>query len=280
MMYSSKRSVWQCLFLALLSILSVVALLAPFTFLPFEKATHVDTGSGQSQGQDNKFVEVPLHRVKLPEFSAIRDVKQKKKAFFDFIRPAIEQENHFLLSLREQIQALQVKINSGNALTDPELLFFNELKKDYLINKKYTDEEQVAALLHRVDIVPIALVMVQAANESAWGTSRFAQIGLNFFGIWCFREGCGMIPRGRDSDGKHEVMAFKTVNASVKRYLYNINSNRAYSVFREIRHQLRTEKLPLYPDLLATGLIHYSERKGEYVVDILNMLKHNKSYFN
>ena len=34
--------------------------------------------------------------------------------------------------------------------------------------------------LRRVDIIQKELALMQAANESAWGTSRFARIGLNF----------------------------------------------------------------------------------------------------
>ncbi|WP_352256125.1 glucosaminidase domain-containing protein, partial [Pseudoalteromonas sp. 19-MNA-CIBAN-0066] len=43
--------------------------------------------------------------------------------------------------------------------------------------------------LRRVDIIPKELALMQAANESAWGTSRFARIGLNFFGQWCYTKG-------------------------------------------------------------------------------------------
>ena len=130
----------------------------------------------------------------------------------------------------------------------------------------------------RIDIVPTELVLVQAANESAWGTSRFARIGLNFFGLWCYKKGCGMIPNSRTSGLKHEVAAFKDLDYAVSRYLYNINSNAAYHVFRRIRQQLREFKLPLSPEILATGLLPYSERGMDYVTDILAMLRHNARY--
>lgn len=37
--------------------------------------------------------EKPLHNVKLPKFSEFSDVKEKKHAFFSFIRPHVEAEN-------------------------------------------------------------------------------------------------------------------------------------------------------------------------------------------
>src|SRR5690606_39418590 len=37
--------------------------------------------------------------------------------------------------------------------------------------------ELIEALLRRVDVVPQSLALAQAAKESGWGASRFAQIG-------------------------------------------------------------------------------------------------------
>jgi Bax protein len=139
-------------------------------------------------------------------------------------------------------------------------------------------QDQLIELLSRIDQVPHSLVLVQAANESAWGTSRFARIGLNFFGIWCYREGCGMVPNGRTLGAKHEVQAFKTVDAAVARYLNNINTNKAYRVFRTIRSQLRTQQQPLSAEVLATGLLPYSQRGSDYVVELTNMIRHNRPY--
>ncbi|MFM9673737.1 glucosaminidase domain-containing protein, partial [Streptomyces galilaeus] len=81
--------------------------------------------------------------------------------------------------------------------------------------------------LRRVDIIPKELALMQAANESAWGTSRFARIGLNFFGQWCYSQGCGMIPNRRNSGAAHEVAAFKSVRDAVSSYFKNINTHAA-----------------------------------------------------
>ena len=150
--------------------------------------------------------------------------------------------------------------------------------KRYRVNKDASLLSQLNELLVRVDVVPMPLVLVQAANESAWGTSRFSRIGLNFFGIWCYQKGCGMVPRGRNTGAKHEVEAFKSLDAGVARYFYNINSHNAYRVFRTIRFELRSQDQPLNPEVLATGLLPYSERGAEYVTDITKMLRQNQQY--
>ena len=164
-------------------------------------------------------------------------------------------------------------------LTDQELTWLTTLAKKYHLKNQLSANEKIEQLLVCVDEVPEALVLVQAANESAWGTSRFARIGLNFFGIWCYQPKCGMIPNGRSGNDKHQVAAFKSVAQAVGNYFYNINTHKAYTVFREIRRQLRAENHPLKAEILASGLLAYSERGEHYVVEITKMIEQNQAYF-
>ena len=88
-------------FRALLTAFFAWALLSPFV----DKEV-VESGSEQSQttpkgipARNQK--EKPLHNVKLPDFAAFTDVKEKKHAIFDFIRPHVEAENkRFYSSVR------------------------------------------------------------------------------------------------------------------------------------------------------------------------------------
>ncbi len=71
---------------------------------------------------------------------------------------------------------------------------------------------------------------------------------------------------------------FKSLDAAVARYFHNLNSNNAYRVFRTIRFELRAQDQPLNPEVLATGLLPYSERGADYVIDITKMLRQNQQY--
>ncbi len=226
-----------------------------------------------------KPIEIPLHQVALPNFAAIRDVKDKKRQFFNFLAPTITAENNRLLKLRGQMLTLLEKISLEQPLSSAEQLQIKELAKSYRITGSASQLQLVHELTKRIDIVPSQLILVQAANESAWGTSRFARIGLNFFGIWCYKKGCGMVPSARNAGAKHEVAAFKSVSAAVRHYLHNINTNHAYQVLRNIRLHLREQNQPLSPQILATGLLAYSERGADYVHEITQMLRQNKDYF-
>ena len=268
-----------------LLLLLVIFLFAPFTFLKpkiTDKVTEVKPVEVVKENPPKKVItkvyEKPLHDVVLPDFAAIKDVKTKKRKFFDFMKPAVVRQNNALLATRVKLNQWLENTSLELPLSEQASVELNKLVKRYRVNKDASLLSQLNELLVRVDVVPMPLVLVQAANESAWGTSRFSRIGLNFFGIWCYQKGCGMVPRGRNTGAKHEVEAFKSLDAGVARYFYNINSHNAYRVFRTIRFELRSQDQPLNPEVLATGLLPYSERGAEYVTDITKMLRQNQQY--
>jgi len=261
----------------------IIALIAPFTFMiPEHTIAPVVAVKVKKVAPvvKAKIVERPLHDVNIPDFGSIRDVKTKKREFFQYIYPAIEEENRNLLKIKAKVSSMIETLFLEENLSDEQQVLLNRLIKKYKVSKKYSLLQQINELFLRIDVVPIELVLVQAANESAWGTSRFAKIGLNFFGMWCYKKGCGMVPGGRDVGAKHEVAAFNSLEHGVKRYLHNINTNNAYTVFRTIRGQLRAQEQPLSPEILATGLLRYSIRGIDYVLEITEMIRHNQVYFD
>lgn len=273
-------------FLGLVGIILLgVGLAAPFTFLipasnivPIEQVVLKDPLKKSPQKVIKK-AEQPLHDVSLPNFAKIRDVKEKKRRFFSFIKPAVIAENKKILAMRAEVERLIEQLILEQPFSAEDEALIASLTSKYKVSKKFSRLKQLHELQVKVDVIPQALVLVQAANESAWGTSRFARIGLNFFGVWCYSEGCGMVPSSRNSGAEHEVAAYSSVKQGVERYIHNINTHRAYNVFRVIRSQLREQDQPLKPEILATGLTAYSERGTDYVLELTEMIRHNRHYF-
>jgi Bax protein len=225
-------------------------------------------------------VEKPLHSVVLPKFSQIKNISEKKQQFFDFIKPHIIAENKSIMQQRASIEIALMMLQFGETLTPAQTDKLNVIYTYYRIKgERYSVKSLTSALTH-VDIIPKELALMQAANESAWGTSRFARIGLNFFGQWCYKKGCGMVPKRRDNEANHEVAAFKSVRAAVKSYFKNINTHDAYKGLRAKRAELRANKQPIDPTQLTAGLIAYSERGEAYVNELNDMIRHNKAYFD
>ena len=210
----------------------------------------------------------------LPNFSKYTEVKEKKKAFFTTLYPIIEEENKHVLKLRAAIVALQEV--PFETLQPNQLIWLGELAEHYRLGNTALSVNTFDELLTRVDIIPPSLALTQAAIESGWGSSRFSKKGNNIFGQWCFSKGCGIVPASRDSDKAHEVAKYSTVNAAVRAYIRNLNTNAAYQTLREKRANIRKENAELTGVALAKTLIGYSEEREKYIVKVTKFINQNK----
>ena len=201
------------------------------------------------------------------DMSNVKDVKDKKKRFFDFMRPIVNDENAKVLALREKL--IDAKKNNNNKE------FVAQTAESYTVDWQ-AGKENWSKLLERVDAIALELVLAQSANESAWGQSRFATKGNNFFGQWCYRKGCGIIPAKREKGTRHEVAKFSSINKSVRSYLKNINTGRVYAPLRKIRKKNRAAGKKPDAKAQAGGLIKYSQRREAYVKEVRSMIRVNK----
>lgn len=211
--------------------------------------------------------------VMLPDFSQIADVREKKQAFFDYLLPSVEQANRLIMQERDWLLSLNLQqLNTE----DHALLKALAEKYQQPPKNKQSLVEWHKALLKKVDVIPPSLALAQAANESAWGTSRFAMEAFNLYGQWCFSQGCGLVPADRPAGKTYEVRLFLTPQASVEAYMLNLNAFHSYRELRQIRLKLRDNKKPLLGSALAKGLIAYSQRREAYVKEIKSMIRFNQ----
>lgn len=217
--------------------------------------------------------------LSLSHLAETSDVEQKKRDFFALLKPMVALENSFISQQRAWVQSLDL-----NQLSDKQrsqlLLLLQEYKLADEDNEKlFSDTAELSALIDelllRISPIPAELVLVQAANESAWGRSRFAREGNNLFGQWCFSRGCGLVPSQRPKGQYHEVAVFKSPQLSIRAYLKNLNSFWAYDDFREARAakpELEGAEQALY---LAEHLTRYSQRGEAYVRELKEMVQVN-----
>jgi Bax protein len=217
---------------------------------------------------------VPM--VDLPDFASIRDTDTKKQIFFDFLQPYVDAKNGEVQRQRQQLLGMMEKMRAGYVLDIEEMLFLRKLSREYEVpTDDLQDRDFLQLLLRRVDVIPPSLVLAQAANESAWGTSRFAQEGYNFFGQWCYEKGCGLVPDRRRPSDNHEVKSFVSVEAAVHAYFQNLNTFPSYQGLRRIRHDLRENAQPIDGISLSEGLRSYSERGDAYIDELRRMIQYN-----
>lgn len=214
----------------------------------------------------------------LPDFTVYKDIKQKKVAFFNYLVPIIEEINNDIYEDRQYILGVLEQVKKHPNIKKREQNKIKDIFDKYHFNPKTQEVtvESLSGLLNRADVIPPSLVLAQAANESAWGTSAFAVKGNNLFGQWCYKKGCGIVPDRRGDGMRHEVRKFSSAKESIKSYIMNLNSHDAYVKLRNIRAKLRSNKAPLSGKVLASGLDRYSERGLEYTKEIVAMIKFNK----
>jgi Bax protein len=211
----------------------------------------------------------------LPDFSQYRDTTDKKAAFFSFLYPRIVLANSRILIERDYLDSLSKK----SKLTTREKNWLVAQADRLRVDADLGSAEQFALLHKRLDVIPPSLILAQAANESAWGTSRFAVKGNNLFGQWCFSRGCGLVPQSRSEGAVHEVAKFSSPYRSVRAYIQNLNRHPTYRLVRDIRINDRRSNTPLSGLDMAEGLLGYSERGEDYVQEIKAMIHYNNLTF-
>lgn len=195
----------------------------------------------------------------------------KKRIFFRLLAPLVLASNETILADRERL--LQSDLNSEE---DQHWLAALASKYKLTVVDNKLSEEQFEKLKLRVDIVPVSLALAQSAEESGWGTSRFAVQGNALFGQWDY-SGKGIKPKNQRPElGDHTIAQFDSPMGSVESYMHNLNTHRAYTRLRQARAVMRAEKKTISGYVLAKTLDKYSERGADYVKSLHAMMRINR----
>tara|TARA_A100001015_G_scaffold191513_1_gene213356 strand:- start:690 stop:1784 length:1095 start_codon:yes stop_codon:yes gene_type:complete len=225
------------------------------------KQLYEDTDYKLEDIRKNKLVK-PVALTLLPrEIKMIENTKKRKEFFIQIVLPLILQENNNIRLDRKRLFSI---INKNNN-TDLEKKWLQKKYKQYGIPSK-----DLSILKRRMDEIPVSLAIAQAAKETGWGTSRFAQEGNALFGQWTW-SGEGLKPEKAEKDEGHKVMKFNVLQASVRAYQRNINTHSSYKEFRLARAELRDFGKPLDSIILSKYLNEYAET-GEQYVEILQKI--------
>ncbi len=213
----------------------------------------------------NKLVK-PISLTLLPnEIKKIENTKKRKDLFIQIILPLVIKENNNIRFDRKKL----FNILNKSKNTRGENAWLNSKFKQYgVVNK------DLSILKIRMDEIPVSMTIAQAAKETGWGTSRFAQEGNALFGQWTW-SGEGIKPTDADNNTTHKVMKFKVLQASVRAYQRNLNTHSSYKSFRGARAELREEGKKLDSMILSEYLDKYAETGKEYVIVLQQIIKQN-----
>lgn len=212
----------------------------------------------------------------LPDLRSL-DTQTRKQEFFAFLEPIVDDVSADVVSERDFIDEIAAELSASISISWSERRKLENLAEYYEVSTDDADleTEVLPSLKRRIDLVPHSLVLIQAAKESGWGTSRFAREGNNLFGQRCYSPDCGMEPAGAGPNPGFNVASFGSVDESVASYVRNLNTHPQYESFRRMRQQLRKDGKELSGTLLAESLLDYSERGEDYVAEIKAMIAQN-----
>ena len=208
----------------------------------------------------------PIYLTKLPkDLKTLGDTKKKRELFIKIILPLILSENNKIIEDRKRL----FKVLAKNFNTAGERVWLRRRFKEYKI-----EDGDLSKLKMRMDIIPVSVALAQAANESGWGTSRFALEGNALFGQWTWSKK-GISPKNQDPDKTHKILQFQVLKASVRAYKNNLNTHNAYKEFREARAQLRQEGAEIMGLELTKYLSNYASIGVKYVEILENIIVRN-----
>ena len=211
------------------------------------------------------------------DLSDIASTNLRKAVFIKSMLPLILRVNEEIIDLRGSLQSLAGDLEAGRKLTADDLNLLDDTAGLYGV-KLGERAVMLRELLRRVDIVPPSLALTQAALESGWGTSRFAQEGNALFGQKAFNDSVdSLLARHKKPADAHRYRSYDSLMSTVRSYAHNLNSHPAYGEFRAQRADLRKKAgdAPLDGDSLARTLLRYSERGLSYTADLRQMMRSN-----
>lgn len=242
----------------------------PAMLAPETERGHVAALEPRTEVERTAALERTTEVERLEALAGEPDLSARKRRFVALVLPLIQAENTALLAERRTVETLAARLAEGT-LGPVQRARLERIKRTYGVTI-----DDPAALLDRVDAVPVSLALAQAAIESGWGTSRFARQANALYGQRSWLPDLGLVPEAHADEANFAVTSFASLRASIRAYMRNLNSHMAYAEFRAERRGLRSAGLPLDGERLAATLTAYSEAGQDYVRLVRRVLRDNR----
>ena len=225
-----------------------------------------------------------LVRTMPGDMDQVAEVEHRKALFLGAVLPVVLAVNEQLVREHETVLRMATKFRAGEALNLREKFDLQRLAKAYEITSDddgqnvtdLSDAAIVEELVLRAAPIPVSLALAQAAEESAWGLSRFAIEGNALYGQWVWNDDAGIIPKGRRTGHGHSIQAFENIYESTLSYAQNLNTHPAYKRFRRMRAYMITSSGRMDSASLAGALTRYSGRGQAYVESLRTIMRVNE----
>ncbi|MFZ5724504.1 MAG: glucosaminidase domain-containing protein [Pseudomonadota bacterium] len=200
------------------------------------------------------------------------EIAERKRLFIDLLLPLIRAENRRLLDDRARIDRIERELANEDDISREDFEWLKNMAGRYNLDPAARrNPDFFDSLRRRVDTLPASMIIAQAALESGWGRSPVTRESNNFFGHYCYEPDCGV-----PAPGSGDLRVFKSPADSVRAYMHNLNSHRAYADLRKRRAAMRAAGWPVSGSALIQALGSYSERGQAYIDDLATLIRENE----
>ena len=207
------------------------------------------------------------------DIGKVLSIATRKAVFIKTMLPLVLRTNEELRTIRAKVLALAAREVKGRAMTAVERSWLADQYDRFGVSRNNR-----ADLLLRVDVIPPSLAVAQGAEESGWGSSRFALEGRALFGQRTHSKDPGLVPVNRAAGERFKIKSFAHLLEGVRSYAQNLNTHPAYARFRALRARMRAEAggpHGLDANRLVDALKSYSERGADYLKTIKSIIRVN-----
>ena len=184
---------------------------------------------------------IMTHMSAVPNFSKIQNKDLQNQVFFAYLLPIAQQANTTSNRARQHIISLQQEFLKTNTINqhDYEWLKYT-FKKSILFDPN--NDHHWQRLFNSVDIVPISLILAEAAYQSANYSRTLSRKSYNLFGLVCHKVNCGFsLPQNHNNSvfSTVELTIFPSLQKAIDDFLYQLANNPRYQDFRLARAEAR-----------------------------------------
>ena len=184
--------------------------------------------------------------------------------FFEMMTPIVLKANEVLAVEREQVLLLRKEFDENGDLTPESMEKLNKWITRYDVKPSDDLDTLFNTLIPRVDGVTPTLLLTAAAEDSGFGTSRYAR---EYNAIFNQRDwdGNGAVPDEKQKEGpQYRIKIFPSLYEAVLSQIHYLNTNGYFENYRMARAKYRRTHNLMRGYSVAHLLINFPYRPMKY----------------
>lgn len=184
--------------------------------------------------------------------------------FYEMMLPVILKANETLAAERERLMRLKREFDDTGDLSAQSMEELREWIKRYDVKPSDDLDTLFNALIPRVDGVTPTLLLTMAAQDSGFGTSRYAR---EYNAVFHQRDwnGNGAVPDEVQKEGpQYRIKVFNSLYDAVISQIHYLNTNGYFENYRIARAKYRRSNNPMRGYSIAHLLINFPYKPFKY----------------